>query len=128
MKSNAINLKRLCHFVLEDADNIFKRFKAVYDKITDAIQRTLSNRLDQPSVQMIVCAEHWTKHLTYLYRRLRCTPFVCIGNSLEAALYGKIRFSLEFLNSACKEMKLKGKSLNNCSLLVTETASRVNLC
>ncbi|XP_023310891.1 putative ATP-dependent RNA helicase TDRD12 [Anoplophora glabripennis] len=107
LKQNAINFKRLCHLILEDGDAILKLEPEIMNGIFDLTQSMLSNRIHPKPVQLIICAEHWDLRLENLIRRLNKIPLICIGNYLEAALYGKIQFSMKFVNSACKEHELK---------------------
>ncbi|KAJ8944733.1 hypothetical protein NQ314_009386 [Rhamnusium bicolor] len=107
LKSNAINFKRLCHLILEDGDKILKQKSEVMNKIFGLIQCMLHNRVHSKPVQLIVCAEHWNVSIENLMKTLSNTPLICIGNYLEAALYGKMQFSMRFVNSACKEQELK---------------------
>ncbi|KAJ8919836.1 hypothetical protein NQ315_006365 [Exocentrus adspersus] len=107
LKANAINFKRLCHIVLEDGDQILKQESEVMMRVFALAESMLNNRVYMKPLQLIVCAESWNLRLEKLTKRLAKMPFICIANYLEAALYGKMQFSLKFINSACKEHELK---------------------
>lgn len=111
LKSKAINFKRLCHLILEDGDKILKLESEIMSRVFDLTQNMLCNRVHPKPVQLIVCAEHWDLSLENLIHKLSKVPLVCIGNYLEATLYGKIQFSMRFANSACKEHELKSKEI-----------------
>lgn len=112
LKNRVINFKRLCHFILEDADKIVQKFHSILNKLLILIQNMLANRTESKTVQLIICGEHWNAWTETLLKKLDKVPLVCIGNYLEAALYGKMQFSMKFVNSACKEQELKSKIMN----------------
>ncbi|KAG5893160.1 hypothetical protein JTB14_000421 [Gonioctena quinquepunctata] len=107
IKSKAVNFKRLCHLILEDGDRILNHHHALTGKLLDLAQSVLKHRVCSRAVQLIVCSEHWTSRISNLLKRLQQVPVVCIGNHLEATLYGKMEFSMRFRNSANKEGELK---------------------
>nr|XP_023020474.1 putative ATP-dependent RNA helicase TDRD12 isoform X2 [Leptinotarsa decemlineata] len=107
LKSNAVNFKRLCHLILDDGDRLLNRHFVTMRKIFALTQSVLANRVYSKTIQLIVCAEHWSSRICDLLKSLQQIPMVCIGNFLEAALYGKMEFSMKFINSACKEAELK---------------------
>ncbi|XP_050301162.1 putative ATP-dependent RNA helicase TDRD12 [Anthonomus grandis grandis] len=108
ISSRATNFKRLCHLVLEDADVLLKQNNELILKFLNYADSVLGNRNCPKAVQLIACAQHWTPQLENLLTILDKIPTVCIGNHLESALYGKMKFSLKFLNSRCKEEYLLG--------------------
>lgn len=109
LKSNKINLKRLCHFILEDGSKIINKDFELLDKLFKLIDNMLEKRKFSKSVQLVVCAEHWNKRLEKLLKTLVILPMVCIGNHLEAAIYGGITLSIHMIDSSCKGRELIGK-------------------
>ncbi|KAF7263911.1 hypothetical protein GWI33_000910, partial [Rhynchophorus ferrugineus] len=105
--SRATNFKRLCHFVLEDGDAILNTHKELIEKFLLYADQVLENRNCPISVQVIICAEHWTYEIENILKRLNKTPLVCIGNYLEAALYGKMNFTMKFVEANSRMEQLK---------------------
>ncbi|XP_030757760.1 putative ATP-dependent RNA helicase TDRD12 [Sitophilus oryzae] len=103
----AINFKRLCHFVLEDGDTMLESHQNLIYKFFDLADKVLEHRNCPKSIQLIVCAEHWTLHIENILKKLNKAPLVCIGNYLEAALYAKMNFTMKFLETSFKEQELK---------------------
>lgn len=112
LKSKSINFKRLCHLILEDGDTILHKYQDLMKAIFDLAQSMLKNRVFTKALQLVVCAEHWNSHIKSLMMSLQQVPMICIGNYLEAALYGNLEFSMKFINSSCKHQELKRKCLN----------------
>lgn len=79
------------------------------DKILHLVDNMLKNRKFAKNVQFVVCAEHWNIRLENLLKILDLLPLVCIGNYLEAALYGGMEFSMKFTDSSCKGQELISK-------------------
>lgn len=107
LKNNSINFKRLCHLVIEDGDTVLTKHKDAMDVIFDLMQSMLKNRLFSKSLQLVVCAEHWNYQMKHLIKNLQQVPLVCIGNPLEAALYGQVEISMKFKDAAFKEQELE---------------------
>lgn len=106
--AQAINLKRLCHFVIDDADVIVRKHNKIIHNVINLIDEMIENRKTiSRKVQLIMCAEHWNHQIQEIVRNLHETIFVCIPNCLEAALYGGIQFTVKFLQSAMKETEIK---------------------
>lgn len=113
LASKAVNLKRLCHFVIDDADVIMKNYDSIMNKIFNLINNMLENRISTTKkVQLIMCGEHWSKKIEDICRNLHENIFVCIPNHLEAALYGGMEFKVRFQDSSCKEMTLRSKLIS----------------
>lgn len=106
LKSNKINFKRLCHLILEDGTKILIKDNHLMEKIWHLLDNVLENRKFSKSLQLIICAEHWSRRLTNLLKNLETLPMVCIGNYLEAALYGGMEFSVHFVDSSCKDQEM----------------------
>ncbi|KAL1513503.1 hypothetical protein ABEB36_002907 [Hypothenemus hampei] len=106
LSSRAINFKRLCHFVLEDADVILESHYDLFKKYLAYCDQILEHRTCSKSIQLILCAHYWTKEMEMILLDLNQVPIVCIGNHLQAALYGKTKFTFKFLESYNKEMFL----------------------
>lgn len=109
LKSHKISFKRLCHFILEDGSQIMKKNDELLKKIFNLIDNMLENRKFSKSVQLVICAEHWNARLEKLLNTLKMLPLVCIGNYLEASLYGGMKFSMKFFDSSCKGQEMISK-------------------
>lgn len=109
LKSNKINFKRLCHFILEDGTKIINKDYELLDKILQLIDNMLEKRKFSKAVQLIICAEHWNKRLEKLLKTLKIVPMVCIGNYLEATIYGGVTFSIQIFDSSCKGKEVISK-------------------
>ncbi|XP_060519293.1 putative ATP-dependent RNA helicase TDRD12 [Cylas formicarius] len=107
LTSRAINFKRLCHLVFDDAGVLLKNHELLVNGFLSLCDKMLTHRSCPKSVQLVVCSEHWTVPIEKLLKRLNIPPLVCITNYMEAALYGKMVYTIKFLNSACKEQELK---------------------
>ncbi|CAG9760934.1 unnamed protein product [Ceutorhynchus assimilis] len=108
----ATDYKRVFHFVLEDADIILKSHNELIKKFLNLADQVLRHRNCPKSIQLIMCAQHWTVQMKDILLKLNQVPTVCIGNYLEAALYGRNKFSMKFLDSNNKESSLQ-KVLDN---------------
>ncbi|KAK9882691.1 hypothetical protein WA026_022741 [Henosepilachna vigintioctopunctata] len=102
LKKNATNLKRLCHFVLEDADILLDKFRNEIKSTVDVVESMLSHRHTTHTVQMIMSAEHWSLKVENFVKKLTDIPLVCIGDYFEAAIYGGVTLKLKFLESKAK--------------------------
>lgn len=109
LNANKINFKRLCHLILEDGTKLFHQHYQLVDKILRLVDTMLKNRKFLKTVQFVVCAEHWDFRLQKLLGALDLLPSVCIGNYLEASLYGGVQFSIQFVDSSCKDQELISK-------------------
>ncbi|CAH1968598.1 unnamed protein product [Acanthoscelides obtectus] len=107
LKKRSITLNGLCHLVFEDGDNILNHYYPLIDMILEKTHKMLKNRHHSKSLQLILCAEHWTKKITCVLQKLAAIPVVCIANYLEAAMYGKIQFSMRFMRSSAKLEMMK---------------------
>ncbi|KAH1014972.1 putative ATP-dependent RNA helicase TDRD12 [Dendroctonus ponderosae] len=103
ISTRATNFKRLCHLALEDADVMLKDQTELIKKFINYSNQVLENRNCPKSIQLIMCARHWTPEIENMLLSLNKIPIVCIGNHLEAALYGKMKFTMQFLEASCKE-------------------------
>jgi hypothetical protein len=110
LKSRIINFKRLCHLVLEDASSLLNQEGETVSNILTVVDQMLQNRVQNIGVQLIVSSEKWTQDLKELFKSIYVTPLVCIGNYLEAALYGNTQFEIKFLMSDQKKAYLEGLS------------------
>ncbi|XP_018320411.1 putative ATP-dependent RNA helicase TDRD12 [Agrilus planipennis] len=106
LHSRIVNLKRLCHFVIEDGDVILQKFSKEMELIFRNVQNMLEHRLCNYSVQMIVASEKWNVHLEKLIKKLNYIPTICINNYLEAALYGRVNFEFVFVKEHHKKMQV----------------------
>ncbi|CAH1991104.1 unnamed protein product [Acanthoscelides obtectus] len=107
LKRRSVILNGLCHLVFEDGDNILNHYYPLIDIILEQTHKMLKNRHHSKSLQLIMCAEHWTKKITCVLQKLAAIPVVCIANYLEAAMYGKIQFSMRFMRSSAKPEMMK---------------------
>ncbi|KYB28783.1 putative ATP-dependent RNA helicase TDRD12 [Tribolium castaneum] len=108
LKSRTFNLKRMCHLVLEDASCLLKNNHEEIYKILEVTDEMLEHRMCSTKVQFIVASTKWTSDLQKLLKSIYVTPLVCIGNYLEAALYGNIQFEVKFLVSQNKKHYIEG--------------------
>ncbi|XP_066253604.1 putative ATP-dependent RNA helicase TDRD12 [Euwallacea similis] len=104
--NRAINLKLLCHLVLEDADVILKQHNELVMKMLNLGDQILSRRNCPKSIQLILCAQHWSAEIENLALNLNKIPLICIADHLESALYGKMKFVIQFLDTSCKTQNL----------------------
>lgn len=111
LKSHKINFKRLCHLILEDGTKTINRDYHLIDKTLRLVDDMLQNRKFSKDVQLIICSEHWSKRLEDLLKTLKKLPMVCIGNYLEAALYGGMTFSIKVVDSSCKGQEMISKKI-----------------
>lgn len=109
LTSRIIDLKRLCHLVLEDADVLLRKYPKHLNAVLSLVQNVLESRTCRLSVQMIASAKHWTKEIEDLAQRLYLSPLVCIGAYLEAAVYGRASVKMHFMSSKRKQSSLVGK-------------------
>ncbi|XP_066139351.1 putative ATP-dependent RNA helicase TDRD12 [Euwallacea fornicatus] len=109
----ATNLKLLCHLVLEDADVILKQHNELVMKMLNLGDQILSRRNCPKSIQLILCAQHWSAEIENLALNLNKIPLICISDHLESALYGKMKFVIKFLDATCKTQNLT-KILKDC--------------
>lgn len=89
LKKNATNLRRLCHLVFDGTDAMLKTHGEEIEKILMVAEGMLKNRSCLINVQVIAAAERWTANVEKFCKRLRNTPLICIGDYLEAAIYGR---------------------------------------
>ncbi|XP_044270834.1 putative ATP-dependent RNA helicase TDRD12 [Tribolium madens] len=108
LKSRMFNLKRMCHLVLEDASCLLKDNHEEIYKILEVADEMLEHRGANSKVQFIASSTKWTSDLQKLLKSIYITPLVCIGNYLEAALYGNIQFEVKFLMSQKKQTYVEG--------------------
>lgn len=107
--SMLITMKRLSHLVIEEADEVLAKHSGHTEQLLHLVQSMLHNRLCSRSVQLIATSKSWTVPLETLMKRLYNLPLICIGNYLEAALYGRANINMHFLESSRKPYKLVGK-------------------
>lgn len=108
LNSYIVNLKRLCHLVLESADKMLENFPKQTETILNITQSMLQHRIVNYSIQIILVGETWSMNLENMIRKLETLPFVCIGTHLEAALYGRTDIKLHFVPIALKKAIISG--------------------
>ncbi|KRT83749.1 helicase, partial [Oryctes borbonicus] len=102
IRSRHINLKRLCHFVVEDADKLLIKYGNDFETLTKAIQRMLNHRVCFYGVQVITVSERWTRNLETFLKKLDSVPIICISNYLQCAIYGQAKIQMHFVSSPVK--------------------------
>ncbi|KAK9680726.1 DEAD/DEAH box helicase [Popillia japonica] len=102
LKSRIINFKRLCHFVMEDADKLFAKYGNEIDTLTKGIQSMVSHRVCSYGVQVIALSEQWTGGLETFSKKLENPPMICISSYLQCAIYGRANIQMHFVSSAVK--------------------------
>ncbi|KAL3285093.1 hypothetical protein HHI36_019217 [Cryptolaemus montrouzieri] len=102
LKKNATNMKRLCHLVLEDVNVLMERYPEEINSIIRVIESMLTHRVTRHNVQIIVSGMYWTLEVENLAKKLREIPVICIGDYLQAAIYGRIKLKLKCVQSEAK--------------------------
>ncbi|KAI4470751.1 hypothetical protein MML48_1g08768 [Holotrichia oblita] len=102
LKSRLINFKRLCHFVMEDADKLLAKYGNEIDTLTKGIQSMISHRVCFYGVQVITLSTQWTRSLETFLKRLDNVPMICISSYLQCAVYGRASIQMHFVSSSVK--------------------------
>ncbi|GJQ87963.1 hypothetical protein Trydic_g12893 [Trypoxylus dichotomus] len=102
LKSRHVNLKRLCHFVVEDADKLLAKYANEFETLTKVIESMLNHRVCFHGVQVITISEHWTRNLETFLKRLDSVPIICIGSDLQCAIYAQANIQMHFASSSVK--------------------------
>lgn len=108
MKERFFNLKKVCYLVLEDTSLLLKDHEEAIYKVLKVVDEMLEHRVINAKVQLIATSTKWTSDLQKLLKFINSTPMVCIGNHLEAALYGNVEFNIKFLMAEQKKQYVEG--------------------
>ncbi|KAE8748672.1 hypothetical protein FOCC_FOCC004685 [Frankliniella occidentalis] len=94
----SLNFKRLCHYVLDQADILMTKFLNEMKEIQALVvaeqeSRTMKNAKngndESDPIQIIVSSEKWEPHFPSYSKHLRGNPLLCINDCFEACVYGK---------------------------------------
>lgn len=106
LQNFTINLKRLCHLIIEQIDVMLdKSSKEVYTFL-NMVDNMLEHRNCGYPVQLIFTSESWTIKIETLFKKLYSLPLICIGQPLEAAIYGKPDIQMHIISSDKKKIIL----------------------
>ena len=109
MKTRVFNLKRVCHLIIEEVDIVLKKFEPQLKSLMTSLQTMLKNRHVPYGIQVIATSTAWTVELEKFISKLDSLPMICIGDYLEAALYGRVDIQIQFVVLAAKKSFLSGK-------------------
>uniref|UniRef100_A0A3Q2XDI4 RNA helicase n=1 Tax=Haplochromis burtoni TaxID=8153 RepID=A0A3Q2XDI4_HAPBU len=82
---------RLCHLVLDEADQLFSLAPDEMTTILQHFQVTSDKESDSCPPQLIVVAKRWTNHMEGLLSTYMPCPSIVISVPEEAALYGNVQ-------------------------------------
>lgn len=102
-------MKRLCHLVFENIDVLLERLNNELNILLNGVQNMLEHRNFSRTVQLVFTSERWTTKIEKLFARLESVPLICIGQHLEAALYGKLDLQMHFISTKKKKNVLIGQ-------------------
>lgn len=106
LQNFTINLKRLCHLVFEQIDVMLDKLSKEVYTFLNTVDSMLEHRTCGYPVQLIFTAESWTTKIENLFRKLQSLPLICIGQPLEATIYGKPDIQMHFTLSQKKKIIL----------------------
>lgn len=101
-----INMKRVCHLVFENIDELLEKLSKEIYILLNALDSMLQHRNNGYPVQLIFTAERWTTKIKDLFSKLVSLPLICIGQPIEAAVYGKPELQMHFTSSQRKRIGL----------------------
>lgn len=102
LNDNIIDLKRLRHFVVENLNIILDKLKKGFELLLGAVDSMLSHRNCYDGVQFVSTGEKWTTKVEEFVCRLDNFPLIIIGNPMQAALYGRAQFHLQYVQNKLK--------------------------
>uniref|UniRef100_A0A8D8W7I6 RNA helicase n=1 Tax=Cacopsylla melanoneura TaxID=428564 RepID=A0A8D8W7I6_9HEMI len=122
-ESQLVGLSWVFHYVLERADILFDKFSKEVLDFLGYLQVISKARLDKyahlshlscPELQIILSAELYNKKLeTFVLNKMH-KPVLVFSNFLEAAIYGRVKFSLNIVSEMEKKMEHLLGILRSC--------------
>ncbi|XP_022905340.2 putative ATP-dependent RNA helicase TDRD12 [Onthophagus taurus] len=106
LMSRIINLKRLCHLVIENIDKILEQTPQELTNIAKATQSMLEHRIFVNTVHMVMTSIKWTIPLENFIKSMESTPVICIGSHLESAIYAKANIEIHFIKQDEKRKRI----------------------
>ncbi|XP_052233874.1 putative ATP-dependent RNA helicase TDRD12 isoform X2 [Dreissena polymorpha] len=87
------NLRRLCHLVLDDADQLLERFRKEISFLIEDYNMVISSEMEQYSCprQILAFSSHWNHSIEEFMKNALNEPVLVITSHSEAAIYGKVK-------------------------------------
>ncbi|KAI5704555.1 hypothetical protein M8J75_006618 [Diaphorina citri] len=100
-ETRKVGLSNVFHYVLERADILLDRFSKEVMSYLGFLQALSKARIEQcpssPELQVILSSEVYNKKLENLIVNKMSKPVLVFSSFLEAAIYGKVEFSLSII-------------------------------
>ncbi|KAL1457898.1 hypothetical protein WDU94_008079 [Cyamophila willieti] len=123
-ESHLVGLSWVFHYVLERADILFEKFSKEVLDFLGYLQVISKARLDKyshlshvscPELQIILSAELYNRKLETFVLNKMSKPVLVFSNFLEAAIYGRVKFSLSIISNVEKKKEHLLEILRSCS-------------
>nr|XP_042903895.1 putative ATP-dependent RNA helicase TDRD12 [Parasteatoda tepidariorum] len=90
-KEKAVDISRCCHFILDDGNILLSQQIEKVTKLMLTFVESIRSRVPlSVSLQIIVCAERWTKSISAFVEKFMNNPILLFTSFLEWAIYAQI--------------------------------------